>query len=182
MDLSEEHALKLGNQVADVNHPYITNLIDSPAKDVVSILDCIFVEDDAHDVRDTEKLQVKRKRGAKSSKPSHKKSASKESILESGAGSAEGDGQGDGELSPSPSHSPNLDRSKVLCEHIMPNKSYCILETVSIFSSFFILFGCSLACPSLPLYFLHPHPSSLLSPLSSLLFPSLLSLHSFPFY
>jgi ubiquitin C-terminal hydrolase len=114
LDLSEEHALKLGNQIVDDNHPYITDLIDSPAKDVVSIFDCTSVEDDALDLRDTEKLQIKRKRGAKSSKPSHKKSASKDAILESGSGSAEGDGQGDGELSPSPSHSPNLDRSKVL--------------------------------------------------------------------
>ena len=171
MDLSEEHALKLGNQIVDVNHPYITNLIDSPTKDVVSILDSTSVEDDALDLRDTEKLQVKRKRGAKSSKPSHKKSASKESILESGSGSAGGDGQGDGELSPSPSHSPNLDRSKVLFNSYHAN--YILMNYNAIYFILYLVLlfiGMPFVTPLFPSFIPTSPLSPAIPPLPSLLF------------
>ena len=129
MDLSQEHASKhdaqlqfqLQHQHGD-NHPYVTNLTDSPSFGHISLLEYPSAEDDALDLIDVEKkkLQIhKRKRGVKSSKISTKKISNKDTIQELSSGSAEGgeqgEGQGDGEAStPSPSHSPNLDRSKVL--------------------------------------------------------------------
>ena len=135
MDLSQEHASKHDTQTQlqlqlqlqlqhqhqhGDNHPYVTNLTDSPSFDHISLLECTSTEDDALDLIDLEKekLQVlKRKRSVKSSKPSTKKIANKDKVQESSYGSAEGEGEGqvDGEAStPTPSHSPNLDRSKVL--------------------------------------------------------------------
>lgn len=139
MDLSQEHApkhdaqsqLQLELQHGD-NNPYVTNLTDSPSFGHISLLECTSAEDDALDLIDLEKEKsqlLKRKRGVKSSK----KTTNKDIIPESSSGSAEGgeqgEGQGYGEAStPSPSHSPNLDRSKVLSYvHYVDHHRYLLL-------------------------------------------------------